>query len=213
MKIYDWRLAPNPRRVRMFLAEKGLDVPLEEVGGEGMRLKPDFVARFDPYATTPLLELDDGTCIGEAMAICRYFEELHPEPRLLGRDAKERAVVDMWERRAYEGAMFALSEMLRNTHPAFADRGLPGTAEPIKQLADVAERGQGRLRRFMKSFDKQLAANRFVAGDAFTVADVTAFCSLDTLIKLAQVTIPAELANLRRWYHEVESRPSARASA
>src|SRR5206468_12781545 len=87
MKIYDWHIAPNPRRVRMFLAEKGLDVPLEEVGGENMRLKPDFVARFDPYATTPTLELDDGSSISEAMAICRYFEELHPEPRLLGQDA------------------------------------------------------------------------------------------------------------------------------
>jgi len=213
MKIYDWRLAPNPRRVRMFLAEKALDVPLEEVGGEGMRLKPDFVARFDPYATTPMLELDDGSSISEAMAICRYFEELHPEPRLLGRDAKERAVVDMWERRAYEGAMFALSEMIRNTHTAFADRGLPGTAEPIRQVADVVERGQGRLRRFTKSFDKQLAANRFAVGESLTVADITAFCALDFLNKGMKVPIPVELASLRRWYHEVENRPSARASA
>jgi glutathione S-transferase len=213
MKIYDWRLAPNPRRVRMFLSEKSLDVPLEEVGGENMRLKPDFVARFDPYATTPMLELDDGSCISEAMAICRYFEELHPEPRLLGQDAKERAIVDMWERRAYEGAMFALSEMIRNTHAAFADRGLPGTAEPIRQVADVVERGEGRLRRFTRSFDKQLAANRFAAGESFTVADITAFCALDFLNKGMKVPIPAEFASLRRWYHEVESRPSARASA
>jgi glutathione S-transferase len=213
MKIYDWRLAPNPRRVRMFLAEKGLEVALEEVGGEGMRLKPDFVARFDPYATTPMLELDDGSCISEAMAICRYFEELHPEPRLLGRDAKERAIVDMWERRAYEGAMFALSEMLRNTHSAFFDRGLPGTAEPIKQVADVVERGEGRLRRFTTSFDKQLAANRFAAGEAFTVADITAFCALDSLNKIMKVTIPVELASLRRWYQDGERRPSAQASA
>jgi glutathione S-transferase len=213
MKIYDWRLAPNPRRVRMFLAEKGLDVPLEEVGTEGMRLEPEFVARFDPYATTPMLELDDGTCISEAMAICRYLEDLHPEPRLMGRDAKDKAVVEMWERRAYEGAMFALSEMLRNTHPAFARRGLPGTAEPVEQVASMVERGRGRLRRFSTSADKQLATNRFLAGDAFSVADITAFCALDFLARAADLPIAPEHANLRRWFGEVAKRPSVPASA
>ena len=213
MKIYDWRLAPNPRRVRMFLAEKGLDVPLEEVGTENMRLKPEFVARFDPYATAPTLELDDGTCISEAMAICRYLEELHPEPRLMGRDAKERAIVEMWERRAYEGAMFAISEMLRNTHPAFAERGLPGTAEPIEQVASMVERGRGRLRRFSASCDKQLAKGRFIAGDAFSVADITAFCALDFLGRALEASIAPEQPNLRRWFGEVGKRPSAAASA
>ena len=212
MKIFDWRLAPNPRRVRMFLAEKGLDVPLEEVG-DGMRLKPEFVARFDPWATTPTLELDDGTCIGEAMAICRYFEDLHPEPRLMGRDAKDKAIVEMWERRAYEGAMFALSEIIRNTHPAFAERGLPGTAEPIEQVATIVERGRGRLRRFSASADKQLAKNRFMAGNEFSVADITAFCALDSLSRLLDTPISPELANLRRWFGDVAKRPSASASA
>jgi glutathione S-transferase len=212
MKIYDWRLAPNPRRVRMFLAEKGLDVPLEEVG-DGMRLKPEFVARFDPYAMTPTLELDDGTCIGEAMAICRYFEDLHPEPRLMGGDAKEKAVVEMWERRAYEGAMFAISEMLRNTHPAFAERGLPGTAEPIAQVASMVERGRGRLRRFSASSDEQLAKNRFMAGDSFSVADITAFCALDFLGRRLEAPIAPEHASLRRWLDDVAKRPSAAASA
>ena len=109
--------------------------------------------------------------------------------------------------------MFAISEMLRNTHPAFADRGLPGTSEAIKQVADMKERGEGRLRRLSKSLDRQLASNRFVTGAHFTVADVTAFCALDFLINAAQIPIPPELANLRRWYDEVRERPSARASA
>ncbi len=212
MKIYDWRMAPNPRRVRMFLVEKGLDVPLEEVG-DGMRLKPEFVARFDPYATTPTLELDDGTCIGEAMAICRYFEDLHPEPRLMGRDAREKAIVEMWERRAYEGAMFAISEMLRNTHPAFAQRGLPGTAEPIEQVASMVERGRGRLRRFSASADKQLAKSRFMGGDSFSVADITAFCALDFLGRVLEAAIAPEHASLKRWFGEVAKRPSVPASA
>lgn len=214
MKIYDWRLAPNPRRVRMFLAEKGLDVPIEEVGMEGkFCLKPEFMARFDPYATAPTLELDDGTCISEAMAICRYFEDLHPEPRLMGKDARDKAIVEMWERRAYEGPMFAITEMLRNKHEGFFDRGLPGTRESIPQIDALAERGRGRLGRSARSLDKQLARHRFITGDTFTVADITAFCALDFLNRLMQVPIAEDHVNLRRWFAEVEKRPSVPASA
>jgi glutathione S-transferase len=214
MKIYDWRLAPNPRRVRMYLAEKGLDVPIEEVGVPGkFHLKPEFVARFDPYATAPTLELDDGTCVSEAMAICRYFEDLHPEPRLMGKTALDKAVVEMWERRAYEGAMFAITEMLRNTHPEFLDRGLPGTAEKIVQIEGVVERGQGRLRRFSTSADKQLAKNRFMTGDSFSVADITAFCAIDFLGRAMKVPIATEHANVRRWYEDIQKRASVEASA
>lgn len=212
MKIYDWRLAPNPRRVRMYLAEKGLEVPLEEVG-DGMRLNADFVARFDPFATTPTLELDDGTCIGEATAVWRYFEELHPAPPLLGQGAKDKAMVEMWERRAYEGAMLGLSEILRNTHPAFAARGLPGTAEPIEQLTEIVERGRGRVRRFSASANDQLAKHRFLAGSTFSVADITAFCALDAISKFLEMPIANEHPHLRRWYDEVEQRPSAASSA
>ena len=131
----------------------------------------------------------------------------------MGRDAKEKAIVEMWERRAYEGAMFAISEMLRNTHPAFAQRGLPGTAEPIEQVASMVERGRGRQRRFSASADKQLAKNRFMAGDAFSVADITAFCALDSLARMLETPIAPEHANLRRWFEEVAKRPSASASA
>jgi glutathione S-transferase len=209
MKLYDWKPAPNPRRVRMYLAEKGIDVPTEEVG-EGMALKRDYVARFDPYATVPRLELDDGTCISEAMAICRYFETLHPEPPLMGRDAKEKAVVEMWERRAYEGGMYGLSETLRNRHPAFRDRALPGVAETTPQIEALVERGRGRLRRFYATFDAELARNRFVTGPALTVADITAFCIVD-FMKRTEDAAPKELANLQRWFAEVGQRPSAKA--
>jgi glutathione S-transferase len=213
MKTYDWRLAPNPRRVRMFLAEKGLDVPLEEVGTEACGSSPSSSRASTPYATAPTLELDDGTCISEAMAICRYFEDLHPEPRLMGRYAKDKAVVEMWERRAYEGPMFAITEMLRNTHAAFVQRGLPGIAEPIEQVAGVVERGRGRLRRFSASSDKQLGKSRFMAGDAFSVADITAFCALDFLARLLETPVAPEHVHLRRWFGEVAKRPSVPASA
>ena len=129
MKIYDWHIAPNPRRLHIYLAEKGIEVPLEEVSGDGFRLKPDYVARY-PHAMVPMLEFDDGTHIGEAMAIARYFEETHPEPPLMGTDAKDKAIVEMWEKRANEEGMLAASELFRNTHPDFADRGLPTSIEP-----------------------------------------------------------------------------------
>ena len=214
MKIYDWRLAPNPRRVRMYLAEKGIDVPTEEVGVPGkFSLKPEFVARFDPYATAPTLELDDGTCISEGMAICRYFEDLHPEPRLMGKDALGKATIEMWERRAYEGAMLAIGELLRNTNPGFVDRGLPGTAETITQVPDLVARGKGRLERFQRSADKQLGRSRFLAGSSFSVADITAYCALEFLNRAVQMPVPSELGNLARWYAEIDARPCAKATA
>jgi glutathione S-transferase len=128
----------------------------------------------------------------------------------MGRDAKEKAIVEMWERRAYEGGIYGLAETLRNTHPAFADRGLPGTSEPVKQIPELADRGRARLARFYASFDRQLATNRFVAGPEFTVADITAFCVADFMKRIGQ-PFPAELANLARWYDEVAKRPSAKA--
>ena len=209
MKIYDWHIAPNPRRLHIYLAEKGLKIPLEEVGGENLLLDPAYVAKY-PHAMVPVLVLDDGTHIGEAMAICRYFEETHPNPPLMGTDAKDKAVVAMWEKRANEEGMLASSELFRNTHPAFADRGLPGSAEPIKQLPELVVRARARLDRFFNKFDAQLADNEFVAGKRYTVADATALCAVD-FAKWTDVDIPAHCKNLKRWHTEVSARPSAKA--
>jgi len=212
MKIFDWRLAPNPRRVRMYLAEKGIDVPYEEVGvPDELRLKPEYLAKHPEHAMVPMLELDDGTCIGEAMAICRYFEELHPNPPLMGTDAKDKAVVDMWERRACEG-MLSMSEALRNANPGFVDRSLPGYPDrPLKQIPGLIERGRARLGRFFSTFDRQLANHRYITGERFTVADITALCLVDFL-GFAKVEVPGEFRNLHRWHAEVVDRPSAQAS-
>ena len=127
MLIYDWHIAPNPRRLHIYLAEKGLAVELMEVGQEDLTLAPWFKQKY-PHAMVPMLELDDGTHIGEAMAIARYFEETHPDPPLMGVGAKDRAIVDMWEKRANEEGMLPASELFRNTHPNFAERGLPGAS-------------------------------------------------------------------------------------
>jgi glutathione S-transferase len=208
MKIYDWHIAPNPRRLHIYLAEKGLSIPLVEVGGENLLLKPEYVAKY-PHAMVPMLELEDGTLIGEAMAICRYFEELHPNPPLIGTDAKDKAIVEMWEKRANEEGMLAASELFRNTHPAFADRGLPGSAQPIRQLPELIERAKARLSRFYRKFDAQLASNEFVAGPRYTVADATTLCAVD-FGKWTDYQIPADCRHMQRWYDAVSARPSAK---
>ena len=209
MKIYDWHIAPNPRRLHIFLAEKGLKIELVEVSQGDMTLAPSFKERY-PHMMVPMLELDDGTCIGEAMAICQYLEELHPEPPLMGVDAKDRAVVAMWEKRANEEGMLPASELFRNTHPRFADRGLPGSSAPIPQIAELRDRGRARLGRFFAKFDRQLQDNAFVAGQRFTVADATTLCAVD-FAGWSDVRIPAEHGHLRRWYDAVSARPSAKA--
>ncbi len=208
MKIYDWHIAPNPRRLHIYLAEKGLNIPFVEVGGEDLKLKPEYIAKY-PHAMVPMLELDDGTLIGEVMAIARYFEELHPDPPLMGVDARDKAIVEMWEKRANEEGMLAASELFRNTHPAFADRGLPGSPEPVRQVPELVVRAKERLGRFYRKFDAQLANNEFVAGSRYTVADATALCAVD-FGKWTEFQIPGDCKNMQRWYDAVSARPSAK---
>ena len=208
MKIYDWHIAPNPRRLHIYLAEKGLHIPFVEVGGEDLKLQPAYVAKY-PHAMVPMLELDDGTLIGEVMAICRYFEELHPDPPLMGTNPKDKAIVEMWEKRANEEGMLAASELFRNTHPAFADRGLPGSAAPIRQVPELVVRAKDRLGRFYAKFDAQLGHNEFVAGDRYTVADATTLCAVD-FGKWTDLHIPPECKHMQRWYEAVSARPSAK---
>ena len=210
MKIYDWAAAPNPKRLRMFLVEKGItNIEIVQVSGENLRLKPEYVAKY-PQAMVPMLELDDGRQIGESIAICRYFEELYPNPPLLGRDPYERAIVDMWERRAFDEGMMAAGEVFRNTAEAFKDRGLPGFATAVPQLPELVQRGRDRLDKFFKKFDEQLGKTRFIAGDQFTLADCTLYCSIE-LAGWSDIGIPADCKNLQRWWKEVSDRPSAKA--
>lgn len=209
MKIYDWHIAPNPRRLHIYLAEKGIKVPLVEVSGENFMLQPSYIAKY-PHAMVPMLELDDGTLIGEVMAIARYFEELHPDPPLMGVDAKDKAIVEMWERRANEEGMLAASELFRNTHEAFAARGLPGSSEAIPRVPQLVDRARARLARFYKKFDAQLADNEFVAGPRYTIADITTLCAVD-FGKWTENDIPPDCKNLRRWHDAVSARPSAKA--
>lgn len=209
MKIYDWHIAPNPRRLHIYLAEKGLQIPLVDVSGEDFKLQPSYIAKY-PHALVPMLELDDGTCIGEAMAIARYLEGLYPDPPLMGVDAKDKAIVDMWEKRANEEGMLAASELFRNTAPAFAGRGLPGSAEAVRQVPELVVRAKERMARFYRKFDQQLSDKEFVAGPRYTIADITTLCAVD-FGKWTDLNIPFDCTNLRRWYGAVSARPSAKA--
>lgn len=208
MRIYQWQPSPNSRRVRIYLEEKGITVPIEEVG-DGAKLRSDYVAKYR-FGTVPMLELADGTQIGEAMAICRYFETLHPEPPLMGTDARDKAIVEMWEHRAYDEGIVGVSEIFRNQNPRFKDRGLVVYGDVVPQIPELIERGLWRTKRFFRIFDSQLSRNEFVAGTRYTIADITALCSVD-FGKMVEMSIPEDCPNMRRWYEAISARPSASA--
>jgi glutathione S-transferase len=207
MKLFSWGIAPNPRRVKIFLAEKGIDVPTEDVGVPGKAfLKPEFLETH-AHRRVPLLQLDDGSYIAEAMAICRFFEALHPEPPLMGTSAQEIAVIDMWERLADWEGMQAISEYYRNSKGSFTDRSLAGYSKTLGQIPELIERGQARLELFYEKFEAQLADNEYVAGDSFSVADITTLCTID-FAAFSKLGIPDNCQNLQRWYALVSKRPS-----
>ena len=207
MRLHSWSTAPNPRRARIFVAEKGIDVEIAEAGDpdDPARLGPGFRARF-PHRRVPVLELDDGDWIGEAPAICRYLEALHPEPPLMGRDPKEAALVEMWDRLAENECLMAVSEYFRNTHKAFAGRGLAGYDREIPQIPELAERGRFRLALFYEKIDERLGRSEFLVGDRFTMADITTLCAVDFGIS-RRLPIPEDRANVARWHAAVSARP------
>lgn len=210
MKLYDMIKAPNPRRVRIFLAEKGIEVPREEIDiPGGANLTPDYLA-VNPRGVVPTLVLDDGTTIDESIAICRYFEALHPEPNLFGRDPLEVARVEAWQRRGEFEGLFNIAMVFRNTAAPFANRAMPGTNPPLPQLPDLAERGRTLTWHFLESLNDRLGQSEFVASDRYTVADITALVAVD-FAKWVQIRVPEAHTNTRRWYEAVAGRPSARA--
>jgi glutathione S-transferase len=215
MKLYNWQFAPNCRRVRMFILEKGLPLPaMPEVVvlGDALRVDPNFVSMWPP-AMVPMLELDDGTRISEALAIVRYLEGTHPEPNLLGSTPLESAFVAMWERPGYDECIVGTAEVVRNGMEVFHDKALPGVPnESVPQIPALIERGKGRVRRYYNRIEKQLSNNAYVAGDRFTFADITNLCAID-FATFAGMTIPDDCPSVVRWHKAVSARPSAIASA
>lgn len=203
MKLYDAGRAPNPRRVRVFLAEKGVTVPVISIDLARLEHKAPAYVAVNPLQRTPALELDDGTVISESIAICRYFEELHAEPPLFGTGALERARVEMWQRRLEFGLLGTVAAVFRHLHPAMAEMEVP-------QVAAWGETNKPRVIEFLRFLDGELADRRFIAGDRFSVADITGLVGLD-FMKPAKLSLPDELANVRRWHAELAARPSAQA--
>ena len=207
MKLFTWEIAPNPRRVKIFLDEKGIKIPSEDVGVTGKPfLKPEFLKNHG-HRRVPLLRLDDGSYIAEAMAICRYFETLYPDPPLMGSDARQAGIIDMWERLAEWEGLQAISEFYRNYKGSFSGRALAGYAKTLEQIPALVERGEARLNLFYAKFDTQLAKNKYVAGKNFSVADITTLCTID-FASFSKLGIPGNCENLQRWYELVSKRPS-----
>jgi glutathione S-transferase len=203
MKLYDSKLSPNPRRVRIFLAEKGLSIPRVEVDlGKLEHKRPEFGA-LNPFQTVPILELDDGTLISESIAICRYVEELCPEPNLFGATALERAMVEMWQRRLEMRLFLPIAQAFRHSHPRMAEMENP-------QFPDWGAANRPVALRAMAVVDEALRDRTFIAGDRFTVADITGLVALDWA-KPARIAIPSELERLNRWRETLGLRPSAAA--
>jgi glutathione S-transferase len=203
MKLYDAGRAPNPRRVRVFLAEKGVTVPIISIDLARLEHKAPAYVAINPLQRTPALELDDGTVISESIAICRYFEELHAEPPLFGTGALERARVEMWQRRLEFGLLGTVAAVFRHLHPAMAEMEVP-------QVAAWGETNKPRVIEFLRFLDGELADRRFIAGDRFSVADITGLVGLD-FMKPAKLSLPDDLSNVRRWHAELAARPSAQA--
>ncbi|MEM6496952.1 MAG: glutathione S-transferase family protein [Pseudomonadota bacterium] len=210
MKLYDFALAPNPRRVRMFLAEKGIEVPTEQINTREAQQFSDEFQKINPRGTVPALVLDDGTAITESVSICRYFEDVHPEPNLFGANATERAVVDMWNRRTEIECYAPAADVVRNSLEMFKDRAIAGLPSGVPQLPGLVERGRASYARFLDRLDPELGNRQFLAGDNFSIADITAFIALD-FAKRGELEVPADASNIQRWQSEIAARPSASA--
>jgi len=202
MRLYDGGRAPNPRRVRIFLAEKGMSIPVEKVDLGALEHKSAEFTALNPLQRVPVLVLDDGTVITESIAICRYIEGLRPEPPLFGRGALEEALVEMWNRRVELNLYQAVSAVFRHLHPAMKDME--------SQVPEWGEANRPRVFEFLGLLDRELKYRMFIAGDHYTVADITALVAVD-FMRPAKLIMPEEFVNLRRWHGQVGERSSATA--
>jgi len=203
MKLFDGGRAPNPRRVRIFLAEKGISVPLVPIDMGANEHRGEEVASRNPLRRLPVLELDDGTVLCESVAICRYFEETNPEPALFGRGPLGKAKVEMWQRRMEFNLYQPVSHAFRHVHPAMKGWEVP-------QVPEWGEVNKPKALDFLVLLDAELALREFAAGDEFSIADITGLVAID-FMKPARITVPAELTNIIRWHRALAARPSASA--
>ena len=209
MKLYDCTTAPSPQRVRIFLAEKSIDIPLVQVNLRDGEQLGDAFRKINPDCTVPVLELDDGTRISEIYAICQYLESQYPEPVLMGQNALEQALVSMWNFKIEQNGLAGLAETLRNRAKGMQDRALPGPLN-LAQIPELVDRGRIRTEAFFNRLDDQLEDNTFVTGEQFTMADITAFVMVG-FAQWSKIAIKDSQQNLQCWYKTVSKRPSTTA--
>ena len=209
MKLYDYAAAPNPRRVRIFLAEKNIEVETIQIDLAKFEQKSEAFLKLSPLGEVPLLQLDDGTCISQVHAICRYIEEIYPENPLLGRTPLEKALVESSNHQLNMNGIAAVTEGFRNSSPVFEGRAIAGP-NAYEQIPALAERGLLRIDHLFRDLDAHFANSQFIIGDYFSVADITAFTTMD-FARWVKKTIPEDCVNLQRWYDQVNARPSAKA--
>ena len=205
MKLYDENMpAPNPRKVRIYLAEKGISVPIERVRMMKREHKaPEFLAK-NSLGQLPVLELDDGSHLSESVAICRYFEALHPAPPLFGRDAREQAFVEMWMRRAEFRLWNPMGQVWIN------DDARTAMVNPT-QFPEYGQKNRKVVANAMTWLDGELAdGRRWLAGDAYSMADIVLLCGID-FCKFVNMDMPDNAAHLRAWHARVSARPSTSA--
>ncbi|PJK27950.1 glutathione S-transferase family protein [Minwuia thermotolerans] len=207
MQFYDCATAPSPRRARIFIAEKGLDVPTTQVDvGKAEQLGDDFL-KINPRGTVPVLMTDEGVALTENLAIAAYLEAKHPEPVLMGNSDIERAEVLQWAAIAESHGFQAVAEALRNTNPHMKGRALPGP-DNYDQIPELGERGLTRTKRYFEILDRRLEGREWLVGGGLTYADITAFVCAD-FARIIKMRVPEELGNLHGWYTKMKERPSA----
>lgn len=209
MKLYDYKMAPNARRVRIFAAEKGLELDMVSVDLSNREQMGDDYRAVNERMAVPALGLDDGSILTESVAICRYLDALAPEPPLFGEGALEQAQVEMWHRRVELEGMQAVAEAVRNGSPFFEGRGLSGAVD-FPQIPELAERGRARYELFLEMLDAQLAEHEFIAGPRYTIVDIAGLVTCD-FAKVLKRRIGDDTPAVKRWYDAVSSRPSASA--
>ncbi len=207
MKFYDCKTAPSPRRVRIFIAEKGIDIETVQVDlGSGEQFSDEF-RKLNPDCVVPVLQLDDGSCLSEVSAICQYLEERYPEPPLLGATPEERARVTMWNAKAEQQGLLSMADAFRNSAKGLKGRAVTGSIG-YEQIPELAERGRQRVLQFFERLNEQLADSPYVAGPNFSMADITAFVLVD-FAAWTKISAPEKATDLARWYCEVSARPGA----
>lgn len=207
MKFYDCQPAPSPRRVRIFIAEKGIELETIEVDLANREQLGAAFKEINPDCTVPVLELDDGTRLTEVFAICQYLEHTFPDPPLMGSSASECALVTMWNTKVEQQGLAAMAETLRNRAKGMKGRALTGP-DDFEQIPELIDRGRRRFEIFMDRMNRQLEDSEFVVGDAFTIADISLLVAID-FAAWSKISIAEEMVNLGRWYDLVSQRPGA----